>query len=440
MRMKRPNGDRSFGRLLILGYGRSGRSVAEHCREHGIDFSVSEEGILHPEDHAWLCRHAVRFEAGGHSLRALQDIDVVVLSPGIPMDNLLVRAAVESGVDILSEIDYSSAFISDKPIIAVTGTNGKTTVVSLIGALLQGSGRAVRIAGNIGTPYASIVDETADCDVVVLEVSSYQLEQSRFFHPQIAVLLNLTPDHLSRHRTMGAYASAKGRLFERQTAFDAAVLPYELRAVFKQGKATRFYFDHPLPSMPAHAAELPSHLRANLAAALTSACILIPDLNTSVNLATLQDALHLPYRLQRVGRVGDVQIINDSKSTNGGSTAAALRAMTGPTVLLLGGRHKRAGYETMAEEIQAATMRRTVLFGEAAAFFESLLGGEGQGAELEVVADLDQAVAAGLDAARSGDTLLFSPGCASFDQFPDYIARGEAFTKAILKHVGYAAD
>lgn len=438
--MTRQNGDRSFGRVLILGFGRTGRAVAEHCREHGIEFSVSEAGVLHPEDHAWLCRHAARFEAGGHSLRALQEIDTVVLSPGVPMDNLMVRVAVESGVDVLSEIDYSSAFISDKSVIAVTGTNGKTTVVSLIGALFRSAGRAVRVAGNIGTPYAAIVDEAPDCDVIVLEVSSYQLEQSRFFHPQIAVLLNLTPDHLSRHQTMRAYASAKGRLFEQQTAFDVAVLPYELRALFQQGKGRRLYFDHPPPSMAAPAAELPFHLRANLAAALTSARALMPELDTSIDLATLQEALHLPYRLQRVGRVGDVQIINDSKSTNGGSTIAALRATSGPTVLLLGGRRKRAGYETMAREIQASPIRRIVLFGEAAEFFESLLGGSGRSTGIEAVADLEQAVAAGLGAARSGDTLLFSPGCASFDQFPDYVARGEAFTNAIMQHAGFAAD
>jgi len=428
--------DRNIDNILVLGFGLTGRAVVEFCLERQIAVSLSETRRLADVERSWLIERRVPFEEGGHTERLLSGADAVVLSPGVPTDHPIVSAARSAGLLDLSELDLAFTQVGGIPVIAVTGTNGKGTTVSLIDRILRHVGRAPCLGGNIGTPFVSLLSNLASCDVVVLEVSSYQTEQSRLLRPHIAVLLNLTPDHLDRHGSMDAYAAAKGRLFRLQVKDDVAILPRELNETFSQGAGQRIFFDAQPSALPPGAARLSPHNRANLAAAVTATSALDPNLSVrSLSLDTLARAFTSPHRLQDVGVIGGVRIVNDSKSTNADSAVAALRAVDAPTVLLAGGRSKGAGYDALAREIETRAVRSVIVFGEAAAEFAALLAST----EIEAVhaSDVEEAVDLGLAKARSGDVLLFSPACSSFDAFPNYAERGEAFLRAIRERSGF---
>ena len=417
-------------RLLVLGLGVTGRAVVEYCKHHGIDVAVSEARPLTAKERSWLAEIEVPSEENGHSERFLARSDAVVLSPGVPADHQAVIAAWAAGKLVLSELDLAFSQLGAIPVIAVTGTNGKGTTATLIDRMLQLAGRRPCLGGNIGTPFISLLDETRNCDVIVLEASSFQLEQSQLIRPRVGTLLNLTPDHLCRHKTMTAYAEAKGRLFRQQRREDTAVLPRALASSFKQGQGRRVFFDAPPPALPEGSDGLSPHDRANLAAALSSISALDPILGTRpITLNAILDAFAAPHRMQNVGTVGDVRIINDSKSTNADSAVAALRSVAAPTILLLGGQHKGAGYETLAREVALQNVRRVILFGEAADDLAVLF----DRASVKTIRtkQLTTALEIGLSEAYTGDVLLFSPACSSFDAFENYVKRGEAFLQAV---------
>jgi len=427
---------RSIDRVLVLGFGVTGRAVAASCRARDIFVSVSDAGRLSDEARGWLDARGIPFEEGGHTERFLPTADALVLSPGVCVDDPVVCAARRRGLLDISELDLAFALTGEIPIVAVTGTNGKGTTVTLIDVLLREIGRSPCVGGNIGTPFVALLDRIPDCDVVVLEVSSFQAEQSRLLRPRVGVLLNLAPDHLDRHGSMAAYAAAKGRLFRLQTERDAAVLPFALRDAFSQGRGRRLYFDAPPPALPDGAAGLSSHNRANLAAAVTAIAALGLRLESdSVPLAALSEAFHLPHRMQAIGSIDGIRAIDDSKSTNADAAVAALRATDAPTVLLIGGRHKGAGYEALAAEIGRRDVRAVVLFGEASADFEPLFASTP--ATVLRADGLDDAVEEGLAVARAGDVLLFSPACASFDAYRNYAERGDAFARAVRGRPGF---
>jgi len=427
---------RSIERILVLGFGVTGRAVAESCFARDLLVSVSDAGRLSDEARGWLDARGIPFEEGGHTERFLPTADALVLSPGVPVDHPIVCEARRRGLLDFSELDLAFALAGEIPIVAVTGTNGKGTTVTLIDALLRGIGRTPCVGGNIGTPFVSLLARIRDCDVVVLEVSSFQAEQSRLLRPQVGVLLNLAPDHLDRHGSMAAYAAAKGRLFRLQTERDATILPFALRDAFPQGRGRRIYFDAPPPLLPDGAAGLRPHNRANLAAAVTAVAVLDPRLEPdSVPLAALSEAFNLPHRMQAIGSIDGVRAVDDSKSTNADAAVAALRATDAPTVLLIGGRHKGAGYEALVAEIGRQDVRAIVLFGEAAADLGPLFASTP--ATVLLTGSLDEAVEAGLASARAGDVLLFSPACASFDAYRSYAERGDAFAKAVRGRPGF---
>jgi UDP-N-acetylmuramoylalanine--D-glutamate ligase len=430
-------GNQEIARVLVLGFGVTGRAVIEYCCAHGVSGFVSDGRRLSTSERTWLSEHGTPFEDGGHTMRALDRADVVVLSPGISPRLTLVAAARERGIPVVSELDLAAGLAPPHPIVAVTGTNGKGTTVSLIERILRFCGLDVRVGGNIGTPFIAIVDNARRCDALVLEVSSFQLEQSCSFHPRIAVLLNLTADHLDRHGTMAAYAAAKGRLFRLQTSADVAVLPWDLRTTFSQGGGARIFFDAPAPPLLEGSDRLSPHNQANLAAAVTACRALVPDLEPRrVPLEVVDDAFHLPFRMQELGWVDGVRVVNDSKSTNAAATVAALRAVEEPVVLLVGGRHKQGGYDALVRELHSRSMRRVIVYGEAGEkLFEML---RKSSCAIDIVDHLDEAILAALAAAESGDTLLLSPGCSSFDQFSNYVERGEAFARAITSRPGFS--
>jgi len=423
-------------RILIVGFGLTGRALVEFAVARGITPLLSEARSLAAQERGWLIERGLRFEDGGHTFAFLSEVDAVVPSPGVPPTLLLIEEAREMGIPVVSEIDLAGSLIVP-PIVAVTGTNGKSSVVTLIGALLEGEGRRAVIAGNIGIPAVSIVADAGSADVVVLEVSSYQLEQSVAFHPRVGVLINLAPDHLSRHGTMEAYAAAKGRIFLRQTPDDTAVLPSNLKGRFVQGEAKRLFFDIESFPLPPYYGLLPPHERENLRAAIAAVSVLVPDFDpATIRKETIEAAFALPHRLEVVGDVDGVRVINDSKSTNPASAIAALRAVEGDIVLLIGGRSKGAGYEDLAREVKSHSIRGVVAYGEAAGELSAIFSRFGIG--IEVVYGLEEGIAVGLGLAQPRDILLFSPACSSFDQFRDYAERGETFVRFISKLPGFS--
>jgi len=415
-------------RLLILGWGLTGRAVLEYASSHGATCVVSDARGLDDSERGFLAGRGIEYEDTGHSDRFLRDVDAIVLSPGIAMDLPLLATASKTGLPVFSELDVALEAVRPTPIIGVTGTNGKSSTVTLIGELLRGHGLRVEVVGNIGAPFIGAAGLAGETDVFVVEASSFQLEQSAVFRPDVGVLLNLAPDHLGRHGSMHAYAAAKGRLFQHQRPQDTAVLPRSLESQFNQGNGRRiFYDDVPLPE---DALRLPPHQRLNLKAAF-AACRALDAAFDSTDLALerVLGALKLPFRMVDVDTVGGVRVINDSKATNPHATIAALRSIDGPIVLLLGGRHKGSGYRALCDAIEGADVRHLVLFGEARERLVAEL--DGVSPEMQQATDLEAATAAGLVAARPGDALLFSPACSSYDAFRSFEERGETFDRLI---------
>lgn len=425
---------RDVERILIVGYGVTGRAVASFCDRRRIPFAVSDGGGLSEADTAWLRARTIEIETGGHTDRLLTGSDHLVVSPGVPSTVPLLVAARERGCTILSEIDLAGVVSGRRPIVAITGTNGKTTTVNLVGSLLDRAGVRCVVAGNVGLPFLDVV-ERDDWDVAVLEVSSFQLEQSGLFHPQVGVLLNLAPNHLDRHATMAAYTTAKLRLFAHQTPDDVAILPAHL-AGLDHGRGRLVLFDRPLPPLP-HGSEAVGEVRRlNLAAAVAACREIVPGFDaTAWSVKDLRHALYLPYRQETVGEAAGVRLVNDSKATSPAATIAALRSTSEPVVVLLGGRSKRGGYDALAAHLAASPARGVVVFGEAREEIASHL--ERAGVEFTISPDLEGAVVAGMALARSGDVLLLSPACSSFDAFVGYEERGAAFNRSVGRLPGF---
>jgi len=430
-------GDTTIERLLVVGFGLTGRAVCRYAARHGMRVTVSEQRTLTADERAWLVAHGASVEEGGHTSEALDSVDAVILSPSVPMASPLVADAIRRGIPVHSELDLAALACAGRPIVGVTGTNGKSSTVALIGELLRLRGWNAPVVGNVGAPFIDVADEAERYDAFVVEASSYQLEQSVAFHPQVGVLLNLEPDHLVRHGSMEAYRAAKGRLFRLQTTDDVAILPSALACRFPEGEARRVVFDEEPIAMPAGAKQLSPHQRANLRAALCASEALLPEERSEdIPVEAIVAALRLPHRMEPIGTANGVCVIDDSKATNPASTIAALRATEGPIVLLLGGQAKRAGYEPLVGAIDAAEIRRIVLFGDAAERLAEIL----IGCPVERAADVEEAARVGLTLARPGDTLLFSPACASFDAFASFEERGEAFARAVRAMPGFRAD
>ena len=424
--------DRKINRATVVGYARTGRAVTAFLLSHGVEPVVTDSNRISPADKHYLDRNSVPYEDGGHTERALAGADLVVVSPGVPENVPLLAQARAQKIPIVSELDLASQFLGDIPIIAVTGTNGKSTTVKLIEAILRAQGMAAVSAGNIGTPLIAMTEDKYDA--LVVEVSSFQLAQSRLFHPHVGVLLNITPDHLDRHGTLSDYRAAKLRLFMNQTPDDWAVIPHGL--AIPGLRANHVFYDRiPIPVGSAFAHLFP-HNRANLQAAIAAARCIIPIDANEIPYSALADAFSLPFRMQIEGEINGATVINDSKSTNAASTIAALRSVAAPVVLLLGGRHKGAGYDALANEIAVRRVRHTVVYGEAGSFLTTRLRAVGI-SEITQIPDFSGAVECAVNYIKSGDVLLFSPACSSYDQFKNYRERGTAFSSLIRQHQGY---
>ena len=439
-------------KIVVLGAGESGTGAAILAKEKGMDVFVSDMGAIAPMYQALLDQHHIAWEAGKHTPERILDADEVIKSPGIPLTAPLVKQLTEQGTPILSEIEFAARY-TDAKMICITGSNGKTTTTSLIFDMLRRAGLNVGLAGNIGNSLALQVAQE-DHDYYVIELSSFQLDNCYDFKADIAILLNITPDHLDRYdHQFQNYVDAKFRITRNQTSKDAFIYwsedPVINREIARiQPQATLYPFgsneqnvaytdgSHLIVASKPDVAPLRvpldelslkgKHNRLNSMAAGLAAQIL--NIHNDVIRESLQQFAGVDHRLQYVATVRGVRFINDSKATNVNSCWYALESMTTPTVLVLGGTDKGNDYSEIDELVK--TKCHTLVFmgkdnSKLVQHFEPM------GITYISTDNLQDAVQAAYHSANEGDTVLLSPCCASFDLFKNYEDRGEQFMQAV---------
>jgi len=372
-------------------------------------------------------------ELGGHSRRVINESEAVIVSPGIPESSGPIQWALERGVPILSEIELAFRFCPSR-IIAVTGTNGKSSAVTLITKLLMSCGRSAVACGNLGIPFSSVVDQLTSQTIAVVEVSSFQLLWCHHFRPRIGVLLNIGANHLDRHQDPYAYLTAKSRLFQRQTPDDWAILngsDPRMIELSEQLQARRVWFGDNRSNPSAFLLAPPSlrSLTASSQAVLQVGRILgIPD---PLTWQVIRSFRGLEHRLEHVATARGIRFVNDSKSTTPDSCLFALAQTRGAVVVIVGGRDKGLDFGPLIEALHDERVKGVVLIGESRARLRAQLNGHVPVRESPTLEDAVQTATA---LASPGTTVLFSPACASFDMFRDFEDRGRAF-KAIVQHL-----
>ena len=404
-------------------------------------------------------------ELGFHRMDTFLSSDLIVISPGVPTSIPPIAGAMEKGIPVIGELELASRFISD-PIIAITGTNGKTTTTELVGEMLKASGKKVFLGGNIGTPLMRYLNDQKKSDLLVIEVSSFQLDTIETFKPDISVLLNITPDHLDRYPEFEDYVASKGRIFENQSDKDTAILngsDARVRSLCGQIDAETLFFtgrlDHEQgagitergidfylrpPGADSDNALMPKngeriylppgqqhfkfrHILENISAACLAA------LSAGAAKEGIQDALNayrgLPHRMEYIGMIGGSPYYNDSKATNVDAVLRALECMQGPVVLIMGGRNKGSDFSLLADSIRQK-VSTLILLGEAT---EEIAEALQTVTVTKKVNSMAEAVAESRAYATAGETVLFSPACASFDMYTDYKERGESFRNAVMQ-------
>ncbi|MFO8034793.1 MAG: UDP-N-acetylmuramoyl-L-alanine--D-glutamate ligase [Candidatus Bipolaricaulota bacterium] len=416
-----------FRKVTVIGFGRTGRAAAAELVRRGVEVFVSEARALRLRERSLLAGYGVRWEEEGHSEAAL-DAELLVLSPGVPPSGRVVNRARARGIPVWSELELAYRMCSPDRIVAITGTNGKSTTTALVGSILRGAGMCPVVAGNIGRPAVRSV-ERAEGRPWVLEVSSYQLELVSQFRPHVAVWLNFSPDHLLRHGSLAGYFAAKARVFSQQESCDVAVLPAELLVRLAPKARTVDPGSEELP--PGWGKGFAEHQLVNLRAAWAAAAAAYPQIRGEPPpWDSVAPALCQPHRLETVGYWHGIPFVNDSKATNPCATVYALNGFKRPVVLILGGRPKRTGYDALQTPLRDR-VRACVLLGEARSMFASCL--ESWDVPYVTADGTEQALASAYHAARPGDVVLLSPGCASFDMFEDYADRGRAFRRAFYR-------
>jgi UDP-N-acetylmuramoylalanine--D-glutamate ligase len=443
--------------VLVLGAARSGTAVADLLLRLGAHATLADRAVAPFETPGMrtLVERGLRVAPGRDDPDLLPGHDLVVVSPGVPPDHPLLRVAASRGVAVTGELELA-ARLARAPLICVTGTNGKSTTVELIGALLAAAGRQAQVTGNIGRPLSASVLRTGPHDLLVVEVSSFQLETASRLRPRVAVLLNVAADHLDRHGDLATYARLKLRLFQHQSSGDDAVAPAGWDGPPLPGGGRRLEFgtdptrvrngatvsggwivlragggEERVIDIERLALRGPHNLR-NVLAAL--AAVERFAIDPAVLAGVLHDFAGLRHRLERVAVLSGVAFVNDSKATNVHALRSALTSFSGGIHLLAGGRDKGGDFESLANLV-TERVQRVYRFGESAPRLEEAWP-ETPG---EDCGDLDAAVRAAASRAVPGEVVLLAPGCASFDQFRDYEARGEVFRRAVLRLAARAA-
>ena len=437
---------------LIVGLGETGLSLARFLARQGEPFEFVDSRS-HPPGLEAVRREwpDVRVALGPFDRRRFRRARRIVVSPGVAMSDPALVAAQAAGAECVGDIELF-ARTADAPVIAITGSNGKSTVTELVGALLAAVGVEARTGGNLGPPALDLLSGSSSApDCYVLELSSFQLEVTDSLKPDAAVVLNLSADHLDRYRDMAAYGEAKARIYAgARVAVVNRDDPAAANLLRQAGEVIGFTLGEPVvgdfgvrridgrdwlvhgdrPLLPR--ADIALAGRHNLANALAALALVTAfGVDPAVAAPALTTFTGLPHRMQLVIEHDGVRWYNDSKGTNVGATAAALTGLDGPVVLIAGGDGKGADFSPLAELV-AARARAVVLFGRDAGVIAAALG---DAAPIDRVDDLAAAVARAAEHARSGDSVVLSPACASFDQFSDYRERGEAFVAAVREQV-----
>jgi UDP-N-acetylmuramoylalanine--D-glutamate ligase len=407
-------------RVLVVGLARAGSAAAQALLREGatvIGFDSNPE-----VDAGRLSASGVEVHLGSEDETLTKGIDLIVKSPGVRADSPLIAAAHTRGISVWDELELGARLLAN-PILAVTGTNGKTTTTALLGEILRTAGGPVEVAGNIGRALSSLVGQIDPDAWVVCEVGVFQLDDMEVFHPRVAVLVNLEPDHLDRYESFEAYAETKLRLFRLQTEDDVAVVPRGFGPVPGAARRIEFAADDPLPAEPS----IPGvHNRENAAAATSAARALgISEADIARALRSFRGVEH---RIEEVATLGAVRYVNDSKATNVAATLRALASFPDERLhVILGGRGKQESYEPLAAAFKSGD--RAYVIGEAADEIEEAL--RAAGVHSLRAGTLEAAIGAAASAAAPGDVVLLSPACASFDQFRDFEARGDAFRELV---------
>lgn len=439
---------RGAGRSIVVGLGRTGMSCARYLCARGLDFAVTDSRATPPESAALeqLAPDAeVRFGSFDEAL--LDGATRVIASPGVSLREPFLMSAAVRGVPIVGDIEL---FVREAraPIAAITGTNGKSTVTTLVARMAEAAGKRVLAGGNLGRPALDLLDEPTP-DLYVLELSSFQLDTTRSLHAAVAVVLNVTPDHMDRYASLEEYAASKARIFERCEAAvvnldDPTVraMPYRAARVLGfsvMADSSADYYAVPQGDDVAlmHQRErllLMSELKiagmhnvANALAALAMCDALRLPFEPCIRV--LREFTGLPHRSQWVADIAGVRYVNDSKGTNVGATLAAVAGMPGSLVLIAGGQGKGQDFAPLAAALRTK-VRHAVLIGQDAKLLEAALRGC---VSTELGRDMDDAVQRAARAARAGETVLLSPACASLDMFRDYGHRGEVFAAAVRR-------
>lgn len=438
--------------ISVIGAARSGVAVAKLLNAHGAEVFVSDGAPAEKlQDHLEVLRvEGIRFETGGHSDRVYEST-LMVISPGVPSDAKVVVQAGRCGIPVVSELEAASWFCR-APIIAITGSNGKTTTTTLAGRVLGDTRRRIDMGGNIGRAFSLFAGDLNESDTAVLEVSSFQLDHCEQFRPSVAAILNITPDHMDRYgHSMERYAASKARIFKNQTVSDVLIYgaddEWTVRAV-QQARSRKIGFGLQRKSdegafvengrmvtvvggTKAEIIEISQiSIRGvhNLYNAMAATLIgLVSGVGPASIRATLRNFKGVEHRLEFVRELNGVRYFNDSKATNVDSVWYALEAFTEPIVLLLGGRDKGNDYSRLMDPVKHH-VRSIVAIGESAEKVEQAFG-----AVVPVTRSdsIDEAVATAKTLARSGDVVLLSPACASFDWFRNYEQRGQVFKQLV---------
>ncbi len=444
--------------VLVVGLGQSGLSAVRYLVREGARVTVSDvkkEADLEPGVVKEMRSMGVTLETGGHTMNTFIRSERIIVSPGVPMDLAPLAAAKEKGIPVTGEMDLAVQ-IMNTPIVAVTGTNGKSTVTAFLGALLQNAGHKVFVGGNLGTPLIDYAAAGSKADVAVVEVSSFQLDTMEGFSPLVALLLNISPDHLDRYPNYETYVQSKLKIFKNQGGGDFAILnddddvlssfappkdvsvlryglkKKDLRQAFVEGKGIRAG----LPGKESHVFDLQKcplpgkHNVENMMAAALAGLAL--NAEPPVIQHTMDQFQGLSHRLELAGRIREVDFYDDSKATNVDAAIRSLASFDRPIILIAGGRHKGGNYAPLVR-VAKGRVKKAFLMGESKQIMAEAFEDQIPYATAD---SMDDAVTKAFSVAKPHDVVLLAPACSSFDMFTDYGHRGRVFKKAVegLQH------
>ena len=433
-----------MGKTIVIGMGRTGIAAANFLAAQKIPVTLIDAKPRTELEEAIRALDPAVHTSFGHS-EPPADAERIILSPGVDIHAPFLQEARKHGVEIISEVELASRF-TKTPVIAVTGTNGKSTVTTLIGNILKRAGKKIAVGGNLGAPFIRLLREEP-VDYFVLEISTFQLEGVKTFHPRLAMILNITPDHLDRHKTFEEYAALKGEIASCQTKEDALILNSDDKNALDQGKnksSRKFCFsmsreveegaflrndiivsrfngnDKNLMSVRELKPAMQCQVENALAAVAVTALLGTPPDDIT---GAILDFPGLEHRIEWVRTVRGIDFVNDSKGTNVGSVNKSLTSFFRPVILIAGGKDKGGDFRSL-KLIFKEKVKHLVLIGETKNKFRQILNGSFSYEDAE---DMEDAVTRAVEKAQPGDVVLLSPGCASFDMFKDYVERGNRF-------------